>query len=671
MPRRRRAATIAKAASLAQPNKTVWLNNGAYPVASQPAPIQIPAGLTLRALTPGLAGVGQAIVLQGNATVVGVVLRRVATGDSGWIEASSGMVTIDGVKAQGPYFAGGLPPLTLSGTVQVTMTPGNIADYTDALPAVGQNAYTYAQLSDTARLTVNGGFFGGAVLGGADGLYGGQGRGAFRLFGGARLDLNNVQLNVDSTGVFMGGSATQLHVNGSTIQSNVNTGPGYAIHAASGPATIVLVNSTISGFRYGYAHNSRGILVGQYNIAGAAATLTVTNSTVTGNDVGIWAVHGTTPSTLTMTGSGASVSGNAFGGVVCYADCAFDITGGQVSGNGVTDPTLVNGVSDFYGGFWLGSTLGLPAQAAQRQRRRQQERARRQLEPARQLRHHDARQRRFDLRPRYRGEPGQQRDPGQHDGQPDDRPPRRRGGRSDRERGGQHLRRRSPGSERPGPVPTRHGAVRCLELQPDHGVGRELPDHQRHPAAGAVAGTETRTWENVTMNCIWNRARGPGAGSSPPSSPASPAAAEAAEAPARRRPGKRSAPTAGSVTSSDGKVTVSVGDNALQGATTIAIAPAEPDAATAADPSLRSGNHVRVHRAPPAGAGAGADPHRLAARGGRRRGRDARPRPHARRCRPATSRPRPAWSIRPCSRRRCRTSGSTATSVRRRRRRRA
>ena len=348
--------SITQAAATAQANKTVWLMNGDYTGTTQPAPIQIPAGLTLRALTPGLAGVGQAIVLQGNATVVGVVLRRVATGDSGWIEAASGIVTIDGVKAHGPYFAGGLPPLSLSGTVQVTMTPGNVADYTDALPAVGQNAYTYAELSGSARLTVNGGFFGGAVLGGADGLYGGQGRGAFRLSGGARLDLNNVQLNVDSTGVFMGGSATQLHVNGSTIQSNVNTGPGYAIHAAFGPATIVLVNSTISGFRYAYAHNSRGILVGQYNVAGAAATLTLTNSTVTGNDVGIWAVHGTTPSTLTMIGSGASVSGNAFGGVVCYADCAFDLTGGQVSGNGVNDPTLVNGVSDFYGGFWLGST---------------------------------------------------------------------------------------------------------------------------------------------------------------------------------------------------------------------------------------------------------------------------------------------------------------------------
>lgn len=347
--------SIAKAAALAQANKTVWLNNGAYSAASQPVPIQIPAGLTLRALTPGLAGIGQAIVLQGNATVVGIVLRRVATGDSGWIEAASGSVTIDGVKAEGPYFAGGLPPLSLSGTVQVTMTPGNIADYTDALPAVGQNSYTYAALSGSARLTVNGGVFGGAVLGGADGLYGGQARGAFRLFGSARLDLNNVQLNVDSTGVFMGGSATQLHLNGSTIQSNVNTGPGYAIHAGTGAAAIVLVNSTISGFRYAYAHNSRGILVGEYTVPGAAATLTMTNSAVTGNDVGIWAVHGTTPSTVTMTGSGASVSGNAFGGVVCYVDCAIDIASGQISSNGVTDPTLVGGVSDFYGGLWLAS----------------------------------------------------------------------------------------------------------------------------------------------------------------------------------------------------------------------------------------------------------------------------------------------------------------------------
>ena len=60
--------SIAQAAATAQANKTVWLMNGDYTGVTQPAPIAIPAGLTLRALTPGLAGVGQQIVLQGNGT---------------------------------------------------------------------------------------------------------------------------------------------------------------------------------------------------------------------------------------------------------------------------------------------------------------------------------------------------------------------------------------------------------------------------------------------------------------------------------------------------------------------------------------------------------------------------------------------------------------------------
>src|SRR6187200_1415876 len=46
---------------------------------------------------------------------------------------------------------------------------------------------------------------------------------------------------------------------------------------------------------------------------------------------------------------------------------------------------------------------------------------------------------------------------------------------------------------------------------------------------------------------------------------------------------------ASSVTSSDGKVTVGVGDNALQAPVAISIAPATPDAETAADPSYVPG----------------------------------------------------------------------------------
>jgi len=54
---------------------------------------------------------------------------------------------------------------------------------------------------------------------------------------------------------------------------------------------------------------------------------------------------------------------------------------------------------------------------------------------------------------------------------------------------------------------------------------------------------------------------------------------------------------ASSVTSSDGKVTVGVGDNALQAPVTISIAPATPDAATAADPSYVPGS-TYIYTAP-------------------------------------------------------------------------
>ena len=154
--------SIALAAAAAQANKTVWLMNGDYTGVTQPGAISIPAGLTLRALTPGLAAVGQQIVLQGDATVVGIVLRRNGFGDHGSIAANAGAVTLDGVKAAGSSTMGNTFPavLVLGGTAQVTMTPGNIVDYTDLMVPAGQGIQTYGTLSGSARLTVNGGVFG-------------------------------------------------------------------------------------------------------------------------------------------------------------------------------------------------------------------------------------------------------------------------------------------------------------------------------------------------------------------------------------------------------------------------------------------------------------------------------------------------------------------------------
>ena len=348
--------TIAKAASLAQPNKTVWLHNGAYTAATQPLPINIPTSLTLRAVNAGLAGVGQGIVLQGSGSVVGVVIRRNGffAGDQGYIQATSGTVVIDGVRVIGSAFSanGAIAAIALSGTAQATMTPGNIADYTDQLTPVGQGAAAYATLTDSARLTVNGGLFGGAALGGSADLY--PKTGAFTLSGSSRLDLNNVVVGVDSYGVVMNGGATQLFMTSSTLQANANSGFGAGIHALTGTPQITLVASSISGFAAG---SSRGISVGpvgNVSLPGVAATVSLNGSSVIGNNVGIWVSDGTTPSSLALTGNNVAISANTFGGVVCLAVCNLDIAGGEISQNGTQNPALV-GSFTFYGGVWLGS----------------------------------------------------------------------------------------------------------------------------------------------------------------------------------------------------------------------------------------------------------------------------------------------------------------------------
>ena len=102
--------------------------------------------------------------------------------------------------------------LALSGTVHATMTPGNSPTTADQLTPASQGVSIYATLAGNAWPTVNGGVFGGAALGGADGVYGAFNRGAFNMTGSSRLDLNNVVLNVDSSGIFLYGDATQVHL---------------------------------------------------------------------------------------------------------------------------------------------------------------------------------------------------------------------------------------------------------------------------------------------------------------------------------------------------------------------------------------------------------------------------------------------------------------------------
>ena len=347
--------SIAQAAATAQANKTVWLMNGDYTGVTQPAPIAIPAGLTLRALTPGLAGVGQQIVLQGNGTVVGVVLRRNGFGDFGSIAASAGTVTIDGVKAVGVSTMGSTFPavLVLSGTAHATMTPGNIADYTDELPPAGQGVSIYATLAGSAWLTVNGGLFGGVALGGSDGVNGAFNRGAFNMVGSSRLDLNNVVLNVESSGIFLFGEATQVNLTGTLVHAAANIGPGYGIHAAKGTPQVTLVNSTISGFDNAYTHGSVGIAIGTFAQPGVAATLSTTSSAITSNNLGVQVNdNGSSLSSLAWTGTNTSVAINTHGGIVCRDPCNVDLAGGELSENATNDPAANSNM--FHGGVWMG-----------------------------------------------------------------------------------------------------------------------------------------------------------------------------------------------------------------------------------------------------------------------------------------------------------------------------
>ncbi|MEO5845586.1 MAG: hypothetical protein ABIQ33_12185, partial [Caldimonas sp.] len=267
-------------------------------------------------------------------------------------------VTIDGVRVIGSAQApiGFAAPIAVSGNAHATMTPGAIADYADQLSPAGQGTATYATVGGSARLTVSGGMFGGAALGGADGVNGSVGRGAFVLTGNGRLDLDNVVVNVDSSGVSLFGGATQLFMTGSTLRSNVNTGAGAGIHAALGTPQITLVNSVVTGFANAYSGSSTGIVVGTFAQPGVAATIAVSNAALSGNDTGIDVRSGSTSAgSLLLTGGNLALTGNLFGGLVCSDACSVDVAGGEVSGNGATS-AAVAGSHTFYGGIWLGST---------------------------------------------------------------------------------------------------------------------------------------------------------------------------------------------------------------------------------------------------------------------------------------------------------------------------
>ena len=209
--------SIAKAASLAQANRTVWLQDGTYTPATQPALIDIPAGLTVRALTPGMAVLQQSLVLQGSATVVGVVIDRGPGNSYGTsIRAASGNVTLEAIRFTG-LLGTNSPPIAASGTAIVTLSPGSVADYTDTLSDAAGSGNIFALLTGNAQFTINGGSLGGTGLGGGSGFGFTPEYAAFQLQGNSRLAINNATVKVNSNGIFLNGAATQLSMTNSSL----------------------------------------------------------------------------------------------------------------------------------------------------------------------------------------------------------------------------------------------------------------------------------------------------------------------------------------------------------------------------------------------------------------------------------------------------------------------
>ncbi|MEP7300108.1 MAG: Ig-like domain-containing protein [Caldimonas sp.] len=345
--------SIAKAASLAQANKTVWLQDGLYTEAPLATLIDIPAGLTVRALTPGMAVLQQSLVLQGSATVVGIVLDRGPGNNYGSsIQASTGNVTLDGLRFTG-LLSSASPPLAISGNAIVTLSPGNVADYTDTMTGAAGSGNIFAVLTGNAQLTINGGSLGGTGLGGGSGFGFFQNFAAFQLQGNSRLAINNATVKVNSNGIYMNGAATQLSMSNSTLMAIGMDGIGRGINLATGTPVVSLTGTTVSGFVY--TSSSAALGVGSFGQDGPNATVSLTDVVLSGSSMGLLVDNGATATSATITGSNLAVKNNYFGGLVCFAGCAIDLTGGEASGNGTTIPGLAGGFG-FYGGIWLGAS---------------------------------------------------------------------------------------------------------------------------------------------------------------------------------------------------------------------------------------------------------------------------------------------------------------------------
>jgi hypothetical protein len=191
----------------------------------------------LRAAVPGTVtfhGVdgyrSAGIELAGSGKISGIHFERFGIA----ISASSGTVELSDLTFNDVYQGS---PLVLSGTAQVTLSPGAVTNY------VGDNQRTFAQLTGQAKLIVNGGSIEGALDSGISGAA------MFSVTEQSELVLDGVTLEDNAhTGARVVGSAKLVVQNGSVIRSTASVACcNQASIIVGGTATFELLDSVIEG----------------------------------------------------------------------------------------------------------------------------------------------------------------------------------------------------------------------------------------------------------------------------------------------------------------------------------------------------------------------------------------------------------------------------------------
>jgi hypothetical protein len=298
--------TLAKAATVATSGTTIVVADGTCDETTEPAfddasgSVDIPDGVHIRAENTGsvtfhgINGYRSAgIKFLGSGSITGIHFEQFGRA----ISASTGVITVTSTSFDDIYQGA---PIELSGTAQATLSPGGVANY------IGDNQRTFAILSDTAKLTVDGGTIEGAL---DSGISGGA---LFMVNGDSELVLDGVSL-IDNKhgGVAVVGTAKATIKNGSSIKNtSANACCNQAPVRVGVNGELEIIDSTIEGsptVGIRFTEGTPKLLLDGATITGSASyalfaqvysdaypTITITDTTISNNANGFYFNYDTT-----------------------------------------------------------------------------------------------------------------------------------------------------------------------------------------------------------------------------------------------------------------------------------------------------------------------------------------------------------------------------------------